>query len=356
LGGLRDDHSDAEHFMACFSELRSRCRDRPEDLSALTAAHGEMLELCRDLNDVAQRLHASELAYAEAHTGPTSPAFIETWRVYVARFEASVLRSLLSHSEGLEALSFSTVGNLSPRGSWLAADAAATQLELQLHVMRDFARRFRLSIDEANKAVRYRVPTPDDDLRDSGLERTQAGEACVDADVAEEGQSLDPLGSFVSTVGLEPRGLWRRRVLLPFVLVPRHVSARQGASRPAAMLMNLEEAQRAFVFGAPFAALAMMRSLMETVLRDEYQIEGRDLADRINAARPILPLGCSADALHQIRMMANAALHSNPQGTFGSDLLNRIVNSGEQEFELAIVRLLGALRALIEGVIRPETR
>ena len=41
------------------------------------------------------------------------------------------------------------------------------------------------------------------------------------------------------------------------------------------MLTNLQQAHDAFVYGAHYAALALMRSIMEAVLRDHYGAEGR---------------------------------------------------------------------------------
>jgi hypothetical protein len=38
-----------------------------------------------------------------------------------------------------------------------------------------------------------------------------------------------------------------------------------------------------------FAALALMRSIMETMLRDDYNAQGNDLSERINSGSKILP-------------------------------------------------------------------
>ena len=51
------------------------------------------------------------------------------------------------------------------------------------------------------------------------------------------------------------------------------------------MLKNLQEAHDAFVFGATYAALALMRSIMEAVLRDHYRADGKDLSERIRNPR-----------------------------------------------------------------------
>jgi hypothetical protein len=82
--------------------------------------------------------------------------------------------------------------------------------------------------------------------------------------------------------GFDLQGVFRRRELVPFVLVPRHVAAKHGSAQALSMLKNLQQAHDAFIFGASLAALALMRSILEAVLRDHYGAEGEDLSERIN--------------------------------------------------------------------------
>lgn len=145
-----------------------------------------------------------------------------------------------------------------------------------------------------------------------------------------------------SNVGFDPRGVFRRRRLTPFVLVPRTVSARYGDSDKVSLLANLSAAQEAFVLGVPLAALAMMRSILEGVLRDHYRADGDDLFQHIsNAAR--LPSGAPKQALHRLRIRANALLHLDPQKAESLPVLSA------EKLELEIVSLLLVLRALIEA-------
>jgi Domain of unknown function (DUF4145) len=74
------------------------------------------------------------------------------------------------------------------------------------------------------------------------------------------------------------------------VLVPRHVAAKHASANELSFIKNLQQAQEAFIFGTPYAALALMRSIMEAVLRDHYRAQGNDLAERINNARALPPL------------------------------------------------------------------
>jgi hypothetical protein len=109
------------------------------------------------------------------------------------------------------------------------------------------------------------------------------------------------------------------------------------------MLKNLQQAHDAFVFGTTYAALALMRSIMEAVLRDHYRAEGKDLSERIYNARR-LPTRANAAALHRLRRLANAILHLDPEKDEGLPSLDEV------KLEKEIISLLFVLRALIEGV------
>ena len=110
------------------------------------------------------------------------------------------------------------------------------------------------------------------------------------------------------------------------------------------MLKNLRQAHDAFVFGATYAALALMRSIMEAVLRDHYRAEGKDLSDRIYNARNRLPPSANAAALHRLRKLANAILHLDREKDEDLSSLDEV------KLEKEIISLLFVLRALIEGV------
>jgi hypothetical protein len=110
------------------------------------------------------------------------------------------------------------------------------------------------------------------------------------------------------------------------------------------MLNNLQQAHDAFVYGATYAALALMRSITEAVLRDHYLADGSDLKERIRNAQSRLPPGASAAALHRLRKLTNAILHLDPAKNEGLSRMDDV------RLEKEIVSLLFVLRALIEGV------
>jgi len=84
---------------------------------------------------------------------------------------------------------------------------------------------------------------------------------------------------------------------------------------------------------------------MEIVLRDHYGAQGDDLKlfERINNSRKLLPSSANAEALHRLRMIANAVLHLDIERNEALPKLKPV------ELEKEILRLLRVLRDLIEG-------
>ena len=102
------------------------------------------------------------------------------------------------------------------------------------------------------------------------------------------------------------------------------------------MLTHLRQAHDAFVFGVPFAALALMRSVLETTLRTHYHATGKDLAELIGNCRG-LPRNAPKSRLVRLRHLANDILHLNKEKV-------RLPANFEQE----LLSLLIVLRALME--------
>ena len=136
--------------------------------------------------------------------------------------------------------------------------------------------------------------------------------------------------------GFNLEDVFRRRELIPFVLVPRHVSTAHGSAEKLSLFTHLQQAHDAFVMGLFFASLALMRSIMEIVLDKHYGSHGADLRESIDNCR-LLPGGASKAALHRLRQLANDVLHFNEGRTIPGD------------FERELISLLVVLRNLIEA-------
>lgn len=72
------------------------------------------------------------------------------------------------------------------------------------------------------------------------------------------------------TIGLNLRDVFRRWHQAPVIFMPAHVSNRYGASDKGSLPHLLDDAVRAYVFGAPAAAFAMCRAAFEMILKRHY--------------------------------------------------------------------------------------
>jgi hypothetical protein len=246
-------------------------------------------------------------------SAPVDPKFIDAWRTYEEKYFSAISGILLS---GLDP----DLGE-APREKrsrtdilWKNADEEAKEQASALE-----------------GAIEFAFEQATDDWRDFG--------ESFKASIEEGSSAWDRLKQ---ETGFDLQGVFRRRELVPFVLIPRHVSDHHGDKETLSLLTLLQEAHDAFILGVHFAALALMRSVLETTLKKHYQAPGKDLKERIDNCDG-LPHRCSKIALHRIRNLANDILH------FEKDKIRLPDN-----FERELLRLLNVLRALIEGA--PSSR
>jgi hypothetical protein len=84
---------------------------------------------------------------------------------------------------------------------------------------------------------------------------------------------LDAYDYLQNTVGFNPSTVFRRWRQLPVVFVPRHVSDHHGLTEKGSLYELLDDAMRAYVFGASAAAVAMCRAILEMLLKEHYELD-----------------------------------------------------------------------------------
>jgi hypothetical protein len=82
--------------------------------------------------------------------------------------------------------------------------------------------------------------------------------------------ALQAYDYLVNTIGLDIRGAFRRWQKLPIVFIPAHVSNHDARGEKGSLVHLLDDAVRAYVFGAPTAAVAICRAALEMVLKEHY--------------------------------------------------------------------------------------
>ena len=310
------DSPEVIEFMMLFARLKDWSDDAPDELPDQAAADSSVKELCSQLSLAACLLERNERKRRQLFAAPVDPTFLLAWRDYEDRYQTVLSDIWLSEL-------FSEIG-VSEASDIPKADVRWDNADVEaMEQASGIAKAINFADENIGQEDRW-VDQPE------FVEYIQEGIAAWER-LSEE-------------TGFDMRGVFRRRALVPFVLVPRAVANRYGGSEKPSMLKNLQQAHHAFVFGAPYAALALMRSIMEAVLRDLYRVEGGGLGARINNARWRPPRGTNKPALNLLKQLADEILHLDPPGDA------RLPKMDEERLEKEIVRLLFVLRALIEGV------
>ena len=317
MSAQNKDSPEAVEFMALYRRLKDWCDDDPEELAGFAESDSSVRELCTRLNLRAGLLRRDERRGRQLFTAPVDPKFILAWRDFEDRYQFILSKVWLSQVWP-EALS--------DKPSYVP------RIDLQWDNADDDAR------EQAN-AILWAIEFAQEQI---GQDHRWGDQPDFVVGIQD---GIDAWARMTEETGFDLRGVFRRRELVPFVLVPRQVSNKQGSADKLSMLRNLQQAHDAFVFGASFAALALMRSVMEVALRDHYGAAGKSLEQLIRSAKSRLPRGASAQRLHRLQDLANAILHIDRDRDQG------LLDMDEARLEKEIASLLLVLRALIEGPI-----
>ena len=82
--------------------------------------------------------------------------------------------------------------------------------------------------------------------------------------------SLGAYDYLTETIGLDIADIFRRWESVPITFMPAHISNKYGQTEKGSLYDLINDAVRAYVCGAPAAAIAMCRAALEMVLRKHY--------------------------------------------------------------------------------------
>ena len=287
-------------FLNLYRSIRSAA-GHPGELAAVSSTNAQVKQQCLELHAASQVLKEEERKSNRSFFSHVDPAFIQAWRDYEARY-ADAVTSIWAN-DFLAGLDFGELaspgeGPTGPRRiqtplekSWLTADENAAE-----------------TAGDIRSALRF------------------AGEENEYEDAIDRLSALD----------LDWRGIFRRREVLPFVLIPQHVGNRHGEGERCSLYAVLGQAHRAFVLGLPYACVALLRTVMEVVLKKHYGApDNVDLKEVIRSVAQRLPREAGFLRLDALRRLANNTLHDADFAV-------------PSNLELQILGHLIAIRSLIE--------
>ena len=306
---------DINRFMGLFSQLKKRVDDLPETMAELAKADSGLKKLCIGVYFAANNIKEKERWNRKIFDTPECADYPLAWRDYQSRYHKIVFEMGVGDVLALfkPALPSSKPG---ANNVWKIADLEGRERAASTRAAIDF---YEHNIEMLDRLFD----------QEEHAERIIAG--------------IENWERLRGNIGLDLRRVFRRRALVPFVLIPPKVANREDNPARLSMLQSLQQANDAFIFGSDYAAIALMRSIMEVVLREYYRFSGDDLYELICNSNN-LPNGVNKTKLHRLRKLGNYIMHFNKKHGAKFEKMN------EAQLEQVVLSHFYMLRSLIEGV------
>ena len=267
-----------EQFLVRFNTLRAAANNDPERVLRFGYKNSKAIRDALDglHNFLARADFERRVFHGVKVVGQPAPGFEAAWKEYTEKWHLRVTRPAFAIPIRLS----DSDADPDPDGSILAdlEERAWKESEVEL---------------EAPPTIELVAPDPEtensfDPLRHDGGAALELGIEYLESPVAGrldlEGSGLEDelewanrssiaLSAFdylTETIGLDVHGVFRRWRKVPVVFMPAHVSNRYGASDKGSLAHLLDDAIRAYVFGAPAATLVLCRAAFEMILKQHY--------------------------------------------------------------------------------------
>ncbi len=343
------DSPEVQAFMAAFQKLRNFVDDAPDLIVSKARENNSLQGLCHDVLEAANQLRIEEHSRRELYSSPTNPAFLATWQEYNSKYSGAVGQvAYILFNIGGHKIFGPALDEHRRAALWKEYEAIEWKGEEERFrgspweyywggVEKSLETRWRESDEEAS-ADAYAIDEVIEEARISI--KASVGDGTTDEEYQERVRSgIAAWRRLVNEVGFDLAGVFRRRQLVPFVMIPRHVSGHYGKADPLSLMARLQQAHEAFVYGVPLGALAIMRSILEIILRKHYQLGDGTLNKLIETAatNDLFPNEIRLKQIQLLLKLGNDAVHPNPEKL-------HMVPDVEKE----VLFLLFILRTLIE--------
>jgi hypothetical protein len=324
------DSPEVQAFMIAFHKLRNLVDDTPKLIVSEAQQDMSLLKICNDVSSAAFWLRQHERVRRELFVSSANPAFVSAWREYQSTWAEPIGTVLWVCQDGFD---LRLPANVDPE------PGAPPHL-----VEKSFESRWK----EVDRAASSAASAVEQAIREAeiAIDAFPGDQENEKRWVEDVRYGIDAWRNLADEVGFDLAGVFRRRELVPFVMIPRHVSKLHGAAEPMSLLTMLQQAQEAFIYGLPFAAFALMRAILELLLKNHYGSSGLD-PDRLDLSELIetsrgLPQSVHRARLHMIRQLGNDVLH------FKKLYFSKERTSDLAKLEREVISHFLTLQALIE--------
>ena len=251
----------SEQFRLHFQQLRRACNDSPQSLinffreKPKIEAHAKEV---KRLADTIERVSTLRKLHAQI-----APEFIRDWQNYLSNWKTQVeyvdlwpmLNSNLFDEEDFAPPSFECF-----RENRSGVSALESPEPL-------YDEKFEPTRHDGGIAVAEMVNLVAERAADRHVNAQDDNDIVMANTVLIGVEAIEHLEN---VIGIDIARIFERWNRMPAVFVPRHVSDHYGLTENRSLFGLFDQAVRAYVAGAPAAAIALCRSLLETVLKNHY--------------------------------------------------------------------------------------
>ena len=321
-----------EQFLSLFSAVEEAAKGEPR---RITTFWGDSPHIRKSVNDLEDFLRVTDFErrtfQGNRKFWPQTPDdFEKIWRTYKRDWEPFISRAYWDGvAPELDRIFDEMMESGRKRESASRSETVAVvpdpEVDTYFHPMwHDGAGAIELGLRVIENELNFREPCDDDDRTVENMCRLGLG-------------AHDYL---TGTIGLDISGAFRRWRKVPTTFVPTHVSNQHGLTEKGSLYDLLNDAVRAYVFGAPAASVAMCRAALEMILKRHYCAGAfapkDDLADIIVLASKRFNF-LDQKELDGLRQKGNKILHD-----YGS------VGKLSEDDERTIQQFLRTLKYLIQ--------
>ena len=293
-----------ETVLALFDNLRKVAGDEPKRLATFYSQSSTVREAAEKLQECELELKYNLEWFGRKRLGPVASRFEQAWAEYQDQWAPAIAYGSFCETLGERSASHAAeFRELNPYNPDLGRN---------LYLMR---RPEQEKLDPDRDEFLDPVRHDGGDALALGVDHWR-GEVRRAKLIANKCQiALDAFDHLRELIGIDIADIFRRWREVPRVLMPPAVSEKHGEKK-GSLNDLLDDAVRAFVCGAPTAAIAMCRAILEMVIKDHYITDPKDqlqksgqpktlnalialAKDRFEFLRP-LELGAIKDAADQI--------------------------------------------------------
>lgn len=251
-----------EQFILLFNALKKAAKDDPEKLEIFYGQNAHLKNVANNLynfmgyGDFERRIFHSNKKYIQH----APDGFDEAWKEYKKKWSGPLqdCQFKIDFSEIFpEMKDYSEIGSSKPQIE-IELDPPDLELDTEFDpIHHDGGMAFEMAFYAADSYAE----NVDTEFEDTIHIESKIG--------------LDAYDYLTNTIGFNASEVFRRWRQIPVIFMPAHVSNKHGLTERGSIYELIDDAVRAYVFGAPAAAIAMCRAILEMILKQHYDLDYR---------------------------------------------------------------------------------